>query len=149
MATSRRIDESAINGSQGFAVAKGSMTTRAPRLLIGRSTWDLGVGQVTASIEISTEVTETDWAAWTATTDVMSEMDWMRFWWRFLSDQATAQPTLAQILGFTAFVEGGPTPWTTTQVWPQLSSNVEAAGSPLAGFGQRFTDLADEEGVSP
>ncbi|MFO0631761.1 MAG: hypothetical protein U0168_02820 [Nannocystaceae bacterium] len=91
----------------------------------------------------------TDWAAWTATTDVMSEMDWMRFWWRFLSDQATAQPTLAQILGFTAFVEGGPTPWTTTQVWPQLSSNVEAAGSPLAGFGQRFTDLADEEGVNP
>ncbi|HNI35928.1 MAG TPA: hypothetical protein PLV93_11035 [Microthrixaceae bacterium] len=90
----------------------------------------------------------TDWAAWTTTADVMSEMDWMRFWWRFLSDQATDQPTLDQILGFTAFVQAND-PWTTTQVWPQLSDNVEAAGSPLDGFGQRFADLADEEGVNP
>ncbi|MFO0636954.1 MAG: hypothetical protein U0168_29335 [Nannocystaceae bacterium] len=91
----------------------------------------------------------TDWAVWSMTQDVTSEIDWMRFWWRFLSDQATNQPTLGQILGFTAFVEASATPWAATQVWPQLSDNVEAVGSPLLGFGQRFTDIADEEGVSP
>lgn len=89
-----------------------------------------------------------DWDGWDTTHEVTSEMDWMRFWWRFLSDQAQAQPGLDQILEFTSFVQATD-PWTQTQVWPQLSGAVDAAGSPLSGFGQRFTDLADEEGVSP
>ncbi|MBK6916812.1 MAG: VCBS repeat-containing protein [Deltaproteobacteria bacterium] len=91
-----------------------------------------------------------DWATplQVATLDreVSSEIDWMRFWWRFLTRQDSPQPELAEVLEFMAFVQAE-YPWGYFEVWPSLREALLDEASGMAVYVTRFDAIADEMGV--
>ena len=55
--------------------------------------------------------------------EVSTELDWLRFFWRFLTKGVDNKPTLSDVLEFFAYAkETGSALWPIngTNVWPQL-----------------------------
>lgn len=81
--------------------------------------------------------------------EVSSEIDWMRFFWRFMTKVGTSnRPTLRQILAFFAYVDDDKIlyPINRTNVWPVLE---EAMGvsSEWSEFLTRFQEANEVMGV--
>lgn len=79
--------------------------------------------------------------------EVTSEIDWMRFWWRFATEQDGLKPSLPQIMAFMAFVQSDYA-WDDTNVWPKLRQALQV---PASGMGvaylSRFDAISAEMGV--
>jgi hypothetical protein len=77
--------------------------------------------------------------------EIVSEIDWMRFFWRFTTDQGSAAPTLPQVVGFLVYIQANH-PWAEASVFPSFVDAIAAAPG-MAGFTPRMLDIADVEGV--
>ncbi len=77
--------------------------------------------------------------------DVSTELDWMRFFWRFLTKDGATKPTLRQILEFLVYVTDDSLlyPIDKSNVWPQLA---EAMGA-SSGFDQFLTRFQEANTV--
>jgi hypothetical protein len=77
--------------------------------------------------------------------EIVNEMDWMRFFWRFTTDQGSAAPTLSQVVGFLVYIQANH-PWAEASVFPSFVDAI--AGAPgMAGFEPRMLGIANTEGV--
>lgn len=75
---------------------------------------------------------------------VSSELDWMRFFWFFLTRSGDA-PTLSQILGFFAYVAQNDTV-DLVNAWPELRAKLDVAPG-MSSFADRFEDANCAMGV--
>lgn len=78
-----------------------------------------------------------DWS-YSSSVEIASELDYLRFWWRFATEQSGSQPSLSDIMGILRDAD----PWTEHLVWDSLYTAADAAG-----FGSRFSSVNDEQGV--
>lgn len=81
---------------------------------------------------------------------VSSEIDWMRFYWRFLTKAGGSKPTLREILEFLAYATTDPglepEVFTKTNVWPLLRQSMDASVNYFQ-FVTRFEEANDIMGV--
>lgn len=88
-----------------------------------------------------------DWSAGDGVAaDVGSEIDWMRFWWRFSTDQSTTGPSLREVLSFVAYTRNQH-PWAMTHAWAELYTSLKESGSGMSSYQSRFETLTTEQGV--
>ena len=82
---------------------------------------------------------------WGGSNEIASEIDWMRFWWRFSTEQSGSQPTLPQVAAFVGYTQIH-YPWETAYaIW---QSFVNALNDEPAGIDStRFAAMNDEQGV--
>lgn len=83
--------------------------------------------------------------------DVTSEIDWMRFWWQFLTalgNDVGARPSLWQVLQVISFTHDE-NPWTPFVVWPNFLATFDNPGSTVGQHQARFVTLGAANGVEP
>lgn len=88
------------------------------------------------------------------TNEVTSEIDWMRFFWQFLTDTGGAEPEfwdVVHLLAFTdAYTQAGVAVYAWTQqgpVWPNLLNAIADSASGLTAYATWFEDIMPEHGV--
>jgi hypothetical protein len=90
-----------------------------------------------------------DWAEMGG--DVTSEIDWMRFWWQFLTSEdgsLGARPSMWEVLRLISFTHDQ-NPWTPTVVWPSFLLTLQDAQSMVTQHSDRFEMLGAANGVNP
>lgn len=80
-----------------------------------------------------------DWG----TGDISTGMDWMRFFWRFLTMDGQSKPTLRQLMAFTQFTEANFN-MGLTDAYPVFLTAMSDVGSGMTQFVGRF-ELANAE----
>lgn len=85
-----------------------------------------------------------DWSSGTPADEVTSEIDWLRFWWRFATEQSGSQPTIVQVLEFMSYVQTNYA-WSAGQVHPHLRNAMDDAA--WSAYLSRFDDITEEQGT--
>lgn len=135
--------ESGVEAYQDFVDAGGLVSLQGgtdPGTLGGHSAW------------VATEEDcEDDWAQ---TDEISSGMDWMRFWWQFLTDQQGDQPGYWDIVHLLVFADTHEVSgvnvyqWQAIgEVWTRLFDAIGDPASGLTSFEARFEDMTPDHGV--
>lgn len=81
-------------------------------------------------------------------------MDWMRFWWQFMTDPTGSEPGFWDIVHLLAFADthlDGGVPeyeWSNTgPVWENLLGALEDASSGLSSHASWYEDITSDHGV--
>ena len=90
----------------------------------------------------ATECSTNDWP----TGDISTGMDWMRFFWRFLTMAGQSKPTLRQLMEFTQFTEAGFN-MGVTDAYPVFLDAMSDANSGMTQFVGRFEAANTEMSV--
>ncbi len=88
-----------------------------------------------------------DWA--NPTREISSEIDWLRFFWQFLTSPSAPGPvpTFWEAAGLLKYTQAN-NPWTSDAVWSQLRSSVADPGSGLDSYLSRFDSLEASNGLN-
>lgn len=90
-----------------------------------------------------------DWDPPGTTTEVTSEVDWVRFFWQFhtANISGTSRPNFWQVVHMVSYTQVEH-PWQNTgSLWPRLVETLGDGGSGLTAFGPRLDPLNTGNGV--